>query len=193
MNVNNPYENRWRWWYHAIADLMISNPELKQHEIAAQLKKNPNTISMIVRTDAFRDVLAKRRQEWEARLDQGLRNRLAKVASSSLDLLIDAIDKKRDSIPIARVQEISMSALDRLGFSPDRGPQVSVQTNVQPGTVQVAVSVDALAEAREAIRIAQQKRLETPEPAAGPLIEGAALHSTGDMEDEDAPLTISTE
>lgn len=162
MNPKNPYENRWRWWYPAIADWMIANPGKPMTECAKEIGRGYVTICMIVNTDLFRDFLAKRRSDWEKRHDYALREKTTKVAESALDILADVLDKKRDSIPLAKLAEVGFGALDRLGYSPNKpAPAAQVNVNAPGGQVAVfPVSTDALQEAQSAIRLAQARRAQ---------------------------------
>jgi len=161
MNPKNPYERRWGWWYAAIADWMIANPDGSMAQCARDLGKASSTISLIKNTDLFRDYLATRRKEWEARHDYALRAKTTKVALTALDILSEQLEKKRDNVPINTVNAIATSALDRLGYSPQGPTPAAVQVNNYGAGAQVAVmpvNAGALEEARQAIRIAQQKR-----------------------------------
>lgn len=167
---SNPYAHRWGWWYPAIADWMIANPGRRLQDCARDLNKSPTTISMIVNTDLFKDFLATRRREWESVHDFALRSKTTKVAELGLDILLESLEKKRSTVPISTLSEITTSALDRLGYSPNK-PQASVQiNNIQQsgGVTVVPVSVDALREAQEAIRLAQSRR------AAQSSLEGSS-------------------
>jgi len=168
MNPSNPYENRWKWWYPAIADWMVANPGRPLRECAKDLGRGESTIYMIATTDLFKDFLANRRKEWEQRHDFSLREKTTRVAESALDILSEVLEKKRDTIPLARIAEIGFGALDRLGYAPQK--QAAVAVNVQQngngnGVVVLPVNSDALREAQEAIRVAQAKRAALPSPS----------------------------
>lgn len=186
MNPKNPFESRWRWWYPAIADCMIANPGYKMADIAKELGRATNTIGMIVNTDLFKDYLANRRKEWEARHDHALRAKTTKVALSALDILSEQLEKKRDTIPINAVAGIATNALDRLGYSPNKPAAVQVNNynGNGAGAVVMPVNADALQEAREAIRVAQQKRAALAPPlesSDGPILDLPAERN-GDSE-----------
>jgi len=164
MNPKNPYEGRWRWWYEGIADWMIAHPGGRLQDCARDLNKNSSTISMIINSDVFRDYLAKRRAEWRERHDFALTSKTTKVAEAALDCLLVQLEKKKDQVPINTISEIATSALDRLGYSPQKTQAPSVQVNVQQNNdakvIHAAVSPEALQEAREALRIAERNRAE---------------------------------
>jgi hypothetical protein len=157
---SNPYENRWRWWYTAISDWMIRNPGKHMKDCAAELQKHPNTISMITNTDMFREYHSQRQAEWRERHDFGLRQKLTMVADKSLDILLDQLDKKQDQIPIGMVKSTVTDALDRLGYLPSAqsGPAVNVNIDNSQKAVTVQVSANDLAEARMAMRQAEESR-----------------------------------
>jgi hypothetical protein len=115
---SNAYVNRWNWWYSAIADWMIRNPDKRLQDCANDLGKHVNTISQIANTDMFREYLARRKQEWREHHDFAIVSKVTQVAEAGLDLLLEKLEKKRDQIPMQLVTEMTTSALDRLGYGP---------------------------------------------------------------------------
>lgn len=191
MNPKNPFENRWRWWYPAIADWMIANPGKPMTECAKDLGRGYNTIIMITNTDLFRDFLAKRRGDWEKRHDFALREKTTKVAESALDILADVIDKKRDSIPLAKLAEVGFGALDRLGYSPQKAaPSTQVNVSAPNGQVNVlSVSTDALQEAQQAIRLAQARNAQRAS-LTSQAVEPQNVNALGEPAEHDLDLLI---
>ena len=164
----NPIEGRWRWWYSAIADLMIAEPHLTQKEIADRLGKHPNTVSMIVSTDMFQEFLAQRKDQWRRQHDFTILSKVTRVAELALESVAQQFEKKKDQIPLGLAVETMTSALDRLGYSPqNQQPLVQInnqQVNEGAKTVIVqGVSATVLEEARNALRLAEQKRGEETE------------------------------
>lgn len=154
----NPYNGRWRQWYVDIADWMITHPGGSLTDCAKDLNKHLNTISYITRSNTFQDYYAARRMEHSARQDEMMRAKLTGVASKSLDVILEKLEKQGDQIPLKFMTEIATGALDRLGYAP-AAPATSV--NINTGTqqiTQVAVSVEALKEAQDAMRAAEEKR-----------------------------------
>jgi hypothetical protein len=169
---SNPYANRWRWWYAAISDAMIANPGATTNDIAASLGKAPTTISMISNTDLFRDYHAQRRQEFQKSHDFILSSKLGRVAEKGLDLLLEVMETKRTSVPLAQLVAITNSSLENLGYGPKAQPQAPVQVNVHQ-QVAVPVSAGALEEARDALRRSEAKQLQ--EPPTFEMLPEAAL------------------
>lgn len=209
MRPDNPYQKRWRWWYPSIADAMLRNPDHSLAQIAKDLGKSANTIYYITATDMFKDFLAQRRKQWETQHDGALVQKTMKVANSALDVLSDAIEKKRDTIPLAQLSSVAFSALDRLGYSPNKPapPAGAVTVNAQNAQV-IAVSPDALREAQDAIRLAQSRRQAAipvlPDPIPVEVIreeplDFSALDDNGELRDGDEkpaaglPRTISSD
>lgn len=169
---SNTYANRWRWWYPAIADWLLRNPGGRTQDCAKELGKHANTISMIMNTDLFRDYMAQRRRDWTALHDDAIRHKLTRVAETSLDILHDSLEKKRDQIPISTLRDIGTSALDRLGYSPNKAAPAVGVVNVQSGpTFVLPVNTDALREAQEAIRLAEARRAAVAAEAAPQLLQ----------------------
>lgn len=158
---SNPYASRWRWWYAAISDAMIANPGATNTDIALSLGKAANTISMIANTDLFRDYHAQRRQEFQKSHDFILSSKLGRVAEKGLDLLLEVMETKRTSVPLAQLVAITNSSLENLGYGPKAPAQAPVQVNVHQ-QVAVPISAGALEEARDALRRAEAKQLQAP-------------------------------
>lgn len=156
-----------RWWYESLADFMISNPRATQGEIALHFGRAESTISTIIHTDAFKAYYRQRRDAHSERLDAGVRQKLLKVADAGLELILDKLDKKRDTIPIESLQQTVDSTLKNLGYGVDRpGPGVVLNVNnSQPQFVAVPVGVQDLEIAREALRRNQMRTLEPPATA----------------------------
>lgn len=155
-----------RWWYESLADYMIANPQATQNEIAAYFGRAVATISTIVNTDAFIAYFRQRRQQHAEGLDIAVRAKLFKIADASLDHMLAALEKKRDSVPIETLHRTTDMALKNLGYGAPAPSGVTVHVGPQPPTtVNVAVSLDDLERAREALRRNQQKIIDvTPEP-----------------------------
>ena len=205
MNLSNPYNTRWRWWYSAIADWMIRNPGGTLQDCAKELGRAYGTIRMIHNTDMFQTYLDERKKEWRHAHDFSLVHKLTKVAESGLDQILETMAKKGDQIPMKMLNELTTGALDRLGYAPAAAtPSVQVNVNQdQRKQVMVAAPPALLEEAREAMRIAQEKQRGS---TAGPLLELESLSPRGvgmeaepqvaeseEGEDFSAPLTISTQ
>lgn len=154
----NPYNGRWRQWYVDIADWMITHPGGSLTDCARDLGKHLNTISFIHRSDVFQDYYAQRRAEHSARQDEMMRAKLTGVAIQALDVVQEKLEKQRDQIPLKLVTEVMTGALDRLGYAPAT-PGTSVNVHVGPQNIaQIAVSAEALKEAQDAMRAAEERR-----------------------------------
>ena len=140
-----------RWWYESLADYMISNPSATQNDIAAHFGRQPCTISTIVNTNAFKAYFRQRRDQHAETLDAGVRQKLFALADKSLDQMLATLEKKRDSVPLETLQRTSDMALKNLGYGAP-SPSTTVNVNTAPTTVSVAVSLDDLTRAREALR-----------------------------------------
>ena len=189
-------EGRWRWWYAAIADWMLRNPDGTQDECAKHFGKHPNTISRIVTSDTYRAYLAQRRREWQADHDAKITQRLGDVALKSMDNILDQLDKKRDTLKLDILTELMGSSLEALGFGKPAAPTVQVNTQVDASSQTVvlpgSVSAAALVEAREALRLAEARRIQDvdvlPPPVAATTFRGA-----GSLEVEDAKTVLEIE
>jgi hypothetical protein len=185
MTEKNPYNGRWRWWYAAIADTMLSHPDWSQAEIAKHLGKNPNTVSMIANTDLFKVYFADRRRQYSEVHDAALVQRMTRLAVQGLDELSVQLEKKKDLIPIRQVAEITMGALDRLGYSPNKPSPAVVVNNTNQTLVTPNASLGALQEAQAAMR--QLEASKKAEPLAVIRRQHAANELLEDFEEAVLP------
>ena len=165
-----------QYWYDSIIDWMFANPGGTIKQCAADLGRNPVTIGLIVRSDIFKSRYAARRARFSEELDHRLVGKLAKVAELGLDLTIEVMEKKRDSVPLPLLNDITKSAMDRLGYgpSPAQSASVVVHNNVsaQVANVPDTVSVGALEKARGYLAL-----LQSGASGASEVIEVKAIAS----------------
>lgn len=158
-----------RWWYHSLMDYMLAHPEATQREIALHFRRTENWVSLIINSDMFQAVFAQRREQLRQSADLAILAKTAKIANTGLDLILDKMEKKRDSIPIETIADITNSALDRLGYNakPAAASGSTVHVNVAASAqanVAVPVPLSALEQARARLREAEAVK------ASGPLL-----------------------
>jgi hypothetical protein len=162
-----------RWWYESMADYMIAHPSASQNDIATYFGRNPATISTIINTDAFKAYFRQRRAHHAENLDTAVRAKLFKLADASLDHMLAALEKKRDSVPLETLQRTSDMALKNLGYGAGAPSGVTVNVdNSAPQTVNVAVSLDDLNRAREALRRNQLRTIDADPPVLPAAAQG---------------------
>lgn len=147
-----------RWWYEALADFMLANPSARQNDIAVHFKRSASTISVILNTDAFKAYYRQRRAEYQGDLTGTINTKLMNVVDLSLDVMLEKLEKKRDTLPLDQIQRVNDSALKALGYG-QSGPAVVVQQNNNvhnTTTIPVSVGLADLEAARTALRNAQQ-------------------------------------
>jgi hypothetical protein len=174
-----------RWWYEALADFIIANPNANQNDMSAHFGRRPATISTVIGTDAFKAYFRQRRNAHAEKLDAEVRHKLFKVTNKSLDHMLEVLDKKRDNIPIEILRRVNDSALKNLGYgisSPPGGTTVNVNTT--PQHVHVAVSLDDLEAARAALRAAQGPLIDaTPDEKASEASGATPVRTYKSLED----------
>jgi hypothetical protein len=160
--ANYQQSGRWRHWYAAIVDLMISEPGITIKAIGERLNKHYSTISAITSTDNFKTYFAHRRKEWEGRHDFAVREKTQRVGMQALDLMIEHMEQKRTAVPLSLLTSIADKSFERLGYGPKAAPAAVTNVNVNNGQqiVQLpSVTPEALLEAREALRRAESHHL----------------------------------
>lgn len=155
-----------RWWYESLADWMLANPNHKLKDLAAAFNKRQSTISIILKTDAFRAYYEKRRAEYNATLHERIISKQHDVVEASLDAMLLAIQKKQDQVPLNLLNDIAKTGLEVMGYGAKAAPAVQVNVNNPTSIVPVPVSISDLEEARMAIRQVERQRLNAP-----PVIE----------------------
>lgn len=146
-----------RWWYESLVDFILVHPTATHQEMADHFKKSLGTIEIVVHTDAFKSYYAQRRAEYNEHHNHAIQSKITNVAEKSMELMLDSLEKKKDTIPLELLTRINESALRSLGYGEKAGPQVVVNNNnnSSPQLVPVAVSVQDLEEARAALRRSQ--------------------------------------
>lgn len=167
--------------YDVIIDDMFLHPDTSVGDTAARLGKSRNTISLIVRSDFFRARWLQRREKFNEDLNCRIQNKMAGVLEKSLDITLEALEKKRDAIPLPILTDINNSLLDRLGYNPQRasGPstQVVIQNGANNATIATQASPEGLARARDYLKILEgQNASSGPSPGlqTEPSRDGAA-------------------
>ncbi len=181
---------KYMYWYDSIIDDMFSHPGESLKSTALRLGRSPNMIYLIVNSDLFKARYAQRRDRFNEDLDHRLIGKLASVAEKAIDFTLEAMDKKRESIPLPLLQEIQKSALDRLGYGPrEAQPAQQVTVNASGNEVSISVTSGALAAAREKLRNlearANHARVVSPSPSLS--LSGAETGDVvGDGSDEES-------
>lgn len=161
-----------RAWYAGIVDLMLSEPGIKNGEIARRLGKTETWISTVKNTDIFRAYFEKRRTELDTLINERIASGLGNATALALDNLVEGLKSKGAALPVKDQAEIANSLLAKLGYGSPRTPQVQVNVGAAAGAVivETPVSVEALAEARASLRALEELKL-----AQRPVADG---HST---------------
>jgi len=151
--------------HEQIADWLLANPHEKNLEkLANYMNISRSWLSIVMRSDVFREYWAKRRSDYE----KDMRERLL---FKQLDVTLKAYEKLDnilcdDEVDDRIVLDIATKTAAAVGFAPSRGPKVSV---VEETTQELTRQVDAgtLAEARETIRrITRVEHAQLPAPDA---------------------------
>ena len=108
----------WQPWYISIFDWMVQHPDGDAIDCAKALNRHPATIRYVINSDMFREFHAQRKARWREAHDFAIMLRITQVATKSLDVLLDKLEKQADKIPTNLVTEIATSSLDRLGYAP---------------------------------------------------------------------------
>jgi len=155
-----------KWWHTAIIDDMIMFPTSTNSERGARLGYSAQAIMMLINSDMFKAAYEQRRLDFQSRLDDSIRSKMARNVELSLDIMHEKLEKKRDAIGFRDLNEANNSLLDRLGYGTKSGPSTAVQVNVNGAPASPVVTANDLAEARARLRAVEQMRSQEP-----PVIE----------------------
>ncbi len=151
-----------RWWYESLADFIMANPRATQNDMSAHFGRTAATISTIVNTDAFKAYLRQRRDHHAEILDASVRGKLMNVADTALDMMLEHLERKRDTIPLDQLQRVTETTLKSLGYGASAPTQTNVTVNTTPQMVNVAVGIEDLERARAALRNSQMQNISPP-------------------------------
>lgn len=176
---------KFNYWYAAIVDLMLAEPELKQGEIAQRLGRTQAWISTIMSTDMFKAYHDLRRRAFNEALQERISGKLSQVTEAALDSLLSGIKAKGEAMPVTERAEIVDNLLGKLGYGSKHTPAVVVNNNTNVTTqVTTSVSREVLQEARASLRALEELKLakaqglvidlspvaEAPKPALSPSL-----------------------
>jgi transcriptional regulator with XRE-family HTH domain len=113
--------------HEAMVELLVGNPLISQRELAQHFGYTEGWISRIMRSDAFREQVARRKDELiDPVVLQTIEDRLAALVDLSTNVLMENLEAKRSTDAALKALEISARAL---GYGVSKG--ASVQVNQQ--------------------------------------------------------------
>lgn len=107
--------------HEAIADWLLTNPQRSMEECARHFGITRAWLSVVVNSQAFREMLALKGQEVFEQTVVPLRDKLNGVAHRAVEKLGDVVDNAQDP---KLILDIADRTLHRLGYAPSKGPTV---------------------------------------------------------------------
>lgn len=164
---------------------MIAHPLSSLKERCARLGYSESYLSTLTNSDMFQLFYQKRKAEHSELLTTSLVEKTAAVAGKTLDMMLESLEKKRDTIPFGVLAKTAESSLASLGYGVKPAPAAVIVNNNQQTLVAPPVTREQLAEARSALLRSEQARLIDATPAAegrsagpeGPLLVASTLPS----------------
>jgi hypothetical protein len=120
------------WWYGAIINWMIANPQKRLYDCARELNVTQAWLSVIINTDMFKAELARRQEALGEHVTLSLSDKIAGVAHMALDAQLAELEE--GMLSGKDLRETSTMALKALGFIGDK-PAQAVQVNNNFGPV----------------------------------------------------------
>lgn len=154
-----------KWWHEAIVDDMLAFPTSTLAERSIRLKYTSSSLSIIINSDAFKAMYEERRRAYNERLDASIQDKTARAVNKALDIVLESLENKRDKLPFQALTEFTDRTLERLGYGIKKGGPAVQVVNLNGVTPQV--SQEQLADARKALRAAEESRMidVTPLPS----------------------------
>lgn|SRR5262245_14882285 len=146
-----------RWWHETIVDDMLAYPKCTMPERAKRLGYSESYLSLIMNSDMFKALFLKRRSEYNAAFDAGIQQKMRMAADKALDVVIETIETKRNSIPFPALADFANQTLQNLGYGVKSGG-VNVNITNSP------ITPEQLAEARATLRAVEGKRVIEHQP-----------------------------
>lgn len=179
-------------WHYRLLDMIIENPGISYRELGAMLRKHPEYVGRIVRSDLFQEQLSRRRRDLEDAQTNRIQGKLEEVAEKGLDTILETMNTKGSKIPFREQVDATRTVLDKLGY----GVQPTAPTSpAQQNNVVVNVDADILRAAREEAKRraqdigertleekknGQSARLDSGDMSGGPVIEGTTTERNKD-------------
>lgn len=173
----NVIRQRFKFWYDAIIDWMLLNPDKDLKDCAVALKRNYNTLNDIARSDIFKARLATRRHEYNQHLSAKIGEATQNVALAALNEIANRITTNAAAIPTVVLKDVMDTALERMGYGVKPiGPAVTVVNN---DNRTVGVSADVLREAKQSMQDLHRHNASiiTVEPTRVSRLEESPLES----------------
>lgn len=119
-----------RYSHEAMIDLIISNPWIKQGDLARHFGYSESWISIVMNTDMFKAKLAERRGELvDPEIRATMEERFRAVVTKSLQVLQEKLSKPENDVPdnlVLRAAELGAKALGLGGNAPPPAPVIAV-------------------------------------------------------------------
>ncbi len=98
--------------HEAMIDVIISNPEIKQNDLARMFDRSVPWISRIIGSDAFQAALAKRREDLtDPFLIATIEERVRGLAYQSLDIIADKLESTKNVDIALKALDVSVKVL----------------------------------------------------------------------------------
>lgn len=178
-----------KWWHERIIDDMLAFPHDKLADRSKRLGYTVSTLSIIINSDMFQAVYQSRRAALTESMNDAISGKLAQAANDSLDILLETMHKKRDSLGFSQLADFTHKSLDKLGYGAKAPAGVSVNINQKNVHIQPAVTPEQLEEARKALRAAEgQRALAAPvkQIEANPIAETEYVEIEASVDPEDS-------
>lgn len=97
--------------HEAMIDLIVERPMVSQGDIAEHFGYTESHISLLLRSDAMRELLAKRKIDILGPVFEEIQKRFEALAHRSIDILTEALDTKKNPEVALKALEITSRAM----------------------------------------------------------------------------------
>lgn len=124
-----------RYSHDAMIDVILTEPTIRQNDLAAMFDRSPSWVSQIMNSDAFQARLEERRAEIvDPTITATLKERLSAVADTSLQKLLEKISTPVQLVTDDFMLQTAKFATTALGYGA-RAPAGASETQVNVGVV----------------------------------------------------------
>lgn len=118
-------------FHEDIINWMLVNPGGSMRDCALDLGRAPTTIYIITNSDAFRERLRVRRNEFNGKVDQGFITQIESLGRHTLDLISEKLDRHNvDPLGLGDLLSVADLSMKALGYGQKNSPPPVINQTV---------------------------------------------------------------
>jgi hypothetical protein len=134
-----------RAWHEELLEFILANPRASLADASLYFNVSQSWISIVTNSDAFKELMAQRRETHFSRVSASVVERVTALADITIEKMTQRVENDPE-ISIGSLKDIGDLALKSLGFGAKPGSTVNVNNNQQ----NVFIDKETLERARNA-------------------------------------------